>query len=60
MIDFVAWAAMERYSLFEVLFMILLAALPMSRIAEVFLGMLTAKTGINVGHNHEQKDNQNR
>jgi len=42
------WYLDPMYSVVEVAFIILLAALPMSHIASVLLGVIESKTGIQV------------
>jgi len=51
---------MERYSALEVFIAILLAALPMSRIAELALAVLSSKMGINLPNSHDKDNNQDR
>jgi len=57
-----SWWLQELYSPGEVILAILLAALPMSQISQIILGIIEEKTGIEVHkqrnghtHTHEQE-----
>lgn len=51
-----SWWLEPIYSPLEVVIAILLAAVPMSRISEILLGVLEQKTGISFGKASENND----